>query len=507
MAAPESSKRRATRIPLDYFTRPNLWERRKLVMTLLAVLVAAVWWTSGALLGRQAALHAPAPVAAVHQTWNDQCNACHAAFQPVCGDALPTAWQGGTPLADSLCASCHAAPAHQVAEIKTQVPGCASCHHEHRGEDASLVRVADRSCTECHAAIDQHTDPHTLGGRAAREQLANVTRFDKDHHPAFRSARKDPGRIKFSHFQHMMPGVHEHGRDDRQPMRLSDIRDPQQRERYRRPGQEDDNLVQLECGSCHVPDGGDFGLKQVAGMPHSILPARSTGAYMVPITFENQCRACHVLEYEPRNPASTVLHRQSPEELRRTLRQAYAAEYLAGNPKLLEVFIPSAPLPNQPLAPEAEQAAQRIKDKAGTAEQYLSQAVCGKCHYGPPADQPGLQPVAAADLPAVWFTAALFDHRAHRAIDCRVCHAAAYADDAKASKDAKDVLVPQIDVCLKCHAPHKGSTTDPQGGARFDCVECHRYHNGAAPLAGPGAKSECPAQTMNIEQFHRGTSP
>jgi hypothetical protein len=489
---------------LDYFKRPNLWERRKLVLTLAAVLIAAVWWTAGALLGRQAALHAPAPVASVHQTWNNQCDVCHASFQPVRRDALPTLWQGGTPVADHKCETCHAAAAHQAAEIKTEVPSCASCHHEHRGEEASLLHMADRTCTECHAAIDRHTDPQKLKVQTAHEQVADVTQFDKDHHPAFRSAQTDPGQIIFSHFRHMMPGLREHGEKDKQPpMLLSNI-DPQHRQRYRRTGQKDDDLVQLECSSCHVPDGGDFGLKQVAGMPRSILPARSTGAYMLPITFENQCQACHALQCDPDNPASTVAHRQSPEQLRRTLQESYAAEYFAENPKLFEMFIPPAPLPNQPLVPDAQKAAQFIKKKIETAEQNLK-AVCSHCHRG--ADRPVSQPVAAANLPAVWLRAARFDHRAHRAIDCRACHAAAYADDAKASKDAKDVMIPQIDVCLKCHAPGNGSTTDPQGGARFDCVECHRYHNGAAPLAGPGAKSEYPAQTMNAKQFHEGASP
>jgi hypothetical protein len=89
-------------------------------------------------------------------------------------------------------------------------------------------------------------------------------------------------------------------------------------------------------------------------------------------------------------------------------------------------------------------------------------------------------------------------------MDCRQCHPAAYADAQNPSRESKDVLVPQRDVCLQCHGPPSSSESAAPGGARFDCVECHRYHNGSAPLAGSGAKAESPVRKLTEEEFENG---
>ena len=107
-------------------------------------------------------------------------------------------------------------------------------------------------------------------------------------------------------------------------------------------------------------------------------------------------------------------------------------------------------------------------------------------------------------VPQVWFQHATFDHRAHRALDCRQCHPEAYPDAPQPSRESKDVLIPQRDVCIECHSPPSGSGTAATGGARFDCVECHRYHNGSSPLAGSGAKAGNPARTLSEEEFQIG---
>ena len=86
-------------------------------------------------------------------------------------------------------------------------------------------------------------------------------------------------------------------------------------------------------------------------------------------------------------------------------------------------------------------------------------------------------------------------------MDCRQCHAAAYADAPNPSRESKDVLVPQRDVCLKCHSPPSQSESAAPGGARFDCVECHRYHNGRRHWRAGGAKAESPVRKLNREEF------
>jgi predicted CXXCH cytochrome family protein len=219
---------------------------------------------------------------------------------------------------------------------------------------------------------------------------------------------------------------------------------------------------------------------------------------MLPITYENQCQACHLLYKSP----GVVQHRQTPPEIRAALQRAFAAEYLAGNPELLERFVPPEPLPNaRPAA--GEMVAETIRGKIEIAEKELSQEYCGKCHKLA-GTGPGLQPVVPPHMPQVWLQHAQFAHRAHRAIDCRQCHAAAYADGPNPSRESKDVLIPQRDLCLKCHSPSAQFGAVPAGGARFDCVACHRYHNGSAPLAGSGAQAESPVRTLNLEEFEAG---
>ncbi len=243
----------------------------------------------------------------------------------------------------------------------------------------------------------------------------------------------------------------------------------------------------------------------VAGISQSLLPARLAGDYMLPITYENQCQACHPL-YDKKQPGvlpAIVRHRQTPAEIKQALHREFAEEYLQGDPKLLARLIPPEPLPNV-RPPEAESVERLIQEKVEVAETKLSQEYCGKCHE-PASLSPGLQPVVPTQVPQVWFQHATFDHRAHRAMDCRQCHEAAYADSPHASRQAKDVLIPQRDTCLECHRPPSRSGGASTGGARFDCVECHRYHNGSAPLAGSGAQAESPVRKLSTEEFERGT--
>jgi predicted CXXCH cytochrome family protein len=495
MMTPVTGRQRASRIPLDYFKTVSRWERRKRIATVVAAVAAAAWWTGGTLLSRQnAALHSPGSLASVHHTWESQCSACHADFHPIRDDALGTRWEGGTATSDRKCQACHRGGEHHPLKQGSAAPGCSSCHQEHQGTQASLLRMDDAACTRCHQEIDQH-----LGGKpSSMSSVANVARFDKEHHPEFASAQKDFGHLKFSHYRHVTPGLVNNSGGDKAILTLAGIPDPVQRERYRRPGQSDDSPVQLDCGSCHQVDGGDFKMTGVAGMSQSLLAARSAGGYMLPITYENQCQACHPLYKTP----GVVHHRQSPQELHQDLQRAFAEEYLEGNRELLERFVPPEPLPNSRLAVD-ETVDKTIRGKIETAEKVLSQEYCGKCHE-PVSLGPGLQPVVPPHVPQVWFQRAKFDHRAHRAIDCRECHAAAYADAPNPSRESKDVLIPQRDVCLKCHSPPSQSGSVPIGGARFDCVECHRYHNGSAPFAGSGAEAENPVHKLSAEEFVAG---
>ena len=97
---------------------------------------------------------------------------------------------------------------------------------------------------------------------------------------------------------------------------------------------------------------------------------------------------------------------------------------------------------------------------------------------------PEVEPVR---IRAVWLRHARFDHTAHRAVACIECHADAYSEGQNSSKLASDVLIPNIDNCVRCHAPRDEAVAKPLGGARHDCVECHHYHARDDLLAGKGS--------------------
>lgn len=78
-------------------------------------------------------------------------------------------------------------------------------------------------------------------------------------------------------------------------------------------------------------------------------------------------------------------------------------------------------------------------------------------------------------LPGRWFPHAEFDHDAHRMMTCVECHSGNGVPDIYASRSTGDVLMPQLQLCRKCHArePSIGGNLESAGGA---CLECHIYH-------------------------------
>jgi len=243
---------------------------------------------------------------------------------------------------------------------------------------------------------------------------------------------------------------------------------------------------------------------------------------MLPITYENQCRACHPLdvEPEPNAPAGaarkfTVRHGLQPDELHDSLEQALVARVLAGRPHLLEQPAPGSRMPDKALGPEAAQARKLVDEEVFKAEKilYLGKQTCSECHrYELPQPREMIELIAPGERPKfqvkpsaikeVWFEHAVFDHAAHRALSCRECHAGAFPDaQAGGSTRSRDVLLPSIRTCRQCHVPSRLAYGGTQGGAGFDCTECHRYHNGDAPLQGVGAARRDSGRDHAINQF------
>jgi hypothetical protein len=157
----------------------------------------------------------------------------------------------------------------------------------------------------------------------------------------------------------------------------------------------------------------------------------------------------------------------------------------------------------------------RVKEK----ENYLlaGKTSCGECHLGEAKDGK-LTTIAPVDVPDVWFKHATFNHVSHRAMDCRSCHADAYAKGADGAVDqqgidlattlerkgAEKVMLPALASCRECHAPQHSEGGKLVGGVRHDCTECHTYHHGAEPLQGLGAAARDPRKKGDAQQFLRG---
>lgn len=520
----ETARQRAMRIPLDYYKRLDGLEKWRLWLSALALVVVLGGWLAWgwARSDQVRGTYSPGRVAAVHASWDRDCATCHVEYVPISTrnrNPLTHLLAGPRPAGDVRCVGCHAGPPHHASQREDTTPGCADCHREHRGHDFSLVRLPDSDCTGCHASLSTNV-------RAGHDTRWSdtITGFATDH-PEFRALRSaDPGRLKFNHKRHLAPGQVAHP-DQTNPWTLGKLRKaaPEAYERYRaapwQVDRQDSAPVRLECASCHVRDAGDPG-----GLGDRAAAPRAAGAAMLPVSYEAHCKACHPLTFDPQVKGDTgrplaVPHRLQPDEVRAFLWGAYGTHFLKTNPSLqqrLQALLKEGPRPTVPLpgklGKEEEAARNQIgreaheaslflfKDHVRRGENYLflGKTTCGECHTYEPEDGPP-RTVVPPNVREVWFEHARFNHAAHRAVDCKSCHAGA-----EGSASAKDVLVPGIENCKQCHSPRRQTEHGPVGGVRHDCVECHSYHNGDRPLQGPGAAKRDPERKTDIPGFLRG---
>ena len=495
----ETGKRRAQRIPLDYYKRPDGILRWKLGLSALALVLAMGWWATGLEIRGGGIASSPAgnlryskgPLANVHEAWDARCDACHRPFATIDDKRWSPPGIVSKTTSDHQCQACHAGPAHAATQKASDVKSCAGCHIDHRGRDVSLVRLPDNECTNCHADLGSHRD----GPGSSKPEIANrIASFATDHPPFSneKAGATDPGRLAFNHALHLSPGLSRApgGRDAKT---LAYIADPKLRERYRLKGQADDSPIRLECASCHVADAGDS---------RSGGSGRSSGDTMLSINYENQCKACHALNVDPRSPEVVVPHGLQPAEVTRYLSDAYAGLFLRDNAKLLGQMVPSRPFPGRRLAPEEETVKAQVDGAVAKAESVLygGKTTCLECHN--PGTPAGVKPatIEAPKVPDVWLARSRFDHSAHRGVGCLDCHA-----KAPTSVVSTDILLPGIESCRTCHAPASRSATgEMTGGVRHDCAECHKYHNGDHPLQGRGALAEMGSEPRTLTEFLSG---
>jgi hypothetical protein len=511
----ETSKKRTVRIPLDYYKKPDGLSWWRWVLSFVAVLVATGWaaglnwdfWSASRREARMRQLASHGPLARSHASWDAQCDACHVPFRPIGQASWATPLFGDSRQSNTKCQSCHAAGIHHARQDPQEL-ACARCHHDHQGRDASLVRIADQHCRQCHTDLTAH-----IQGDGPPAVDDTVTRFDgsPDHHPEFRSTGGiDPGHLAFDHARHLTLGM---GGSQSGPIQTLGMIPEPDRGHYKQYAQGKDALIKLDCAACHQLAREDTRSASPSPPPHG------GPAYMLPVTYQNHCRACHPLDFDPSFPTLVIPHPSQPEDVDATLWKTYAAEFLKQNAPLLEERVPPRPMPGRMESPPAGDARQAIGRMVGAAEKILFGAKkCGECHSY---ENSAHEPVAALDrwdpanpvrvtptnIPVVWWRSATFTHSAHRAVDCRVCHERAYPESKGASHQSKDVLLPAVKDCLQCHAPRgrASGANAVTGGAGSDCTECHRYHNGDAALLDLSATPSSPATRLSLEQFLLGT--
>ncbi|MFO1466324.1 MAG: cytochrome c3 family protein [Steroidobacteraceae bacterium] len=337
-----------------------------------------------------------------------KCDTCHAA-----------------PLArvpDERCTQCHGSIQHHVAARsrgRALFAGlrCGSCHVEHL-QRASLAPRDARLCTDCHAG---------LRSKVPGTSLQDVSDF-ANRHPdiAARLPPREMSNLQFSHAVHLDPkGI-----------------------------KASNGYEVLGCQSCHEPN--------------------ASGRQMLPIHMERHCARCHSLQFDEHDPRKTVPH-GSVQGVLDALQAQFIREYLAGGDRPAGEQGRAARRPGGEAGIMSRDEQRRARDWAERQSltiggELISRRVCVQCHRVSRDDR-GWH-VAQVRLRDTWMPMARFDHAAHRATECALCHA-----NALKSRSSQDVLMPRIGTCRTCHGGASES-----GRVESDCGMCHRFH-----LPGRGA--------------------
>jgi hypothetical protein len=499
------------------------WYRGFLALIALVLVVTAIFYFRFSSTARESGFHSSrGEVAFKHSSWNDRCDACHPAAEGEANDF----WNISQRWTELSCEHCHAGPKHHTfpdnsADLKLDRT-CRSCHHDHNGKNFSLVLISDNHCTQCHQNLKQH--PPATGSSIYHETITNFQLSGSGSHPEFR-LMKEPEKynrtLKFSHGLHMTSGltVDSH-RDPKGEKRgawtLADIPDKMQKfyEQFEVSNSEGKKVLQLQCSSCHELDSnlkeqrlfdptftekwqGREGL--ITGTPReSLLPARSEGAYFLPINYEKHCQACHQLDINLKDTEYnlkplTLPHRKQPLELRPILLGHYTDAVTNKQQKAFQAELPERLDPPQPLGSKTISSE---VDRLMFKTEWLTtrgENLCSKCHYGS-YPEGGKEPsnffwtVTPAKIPTIFFEHAKFSHVGHRAMNCADCHPG--KDVPMIEKDLlverEPLALPKIDNCVQCHSPVRSEAGVRLGGVRHGCTDCHRYHNGDDPLQGLG---------------------
>lgn len=366
---------------------------------------------------------------------------------------------------ENRCLKCHV---HHDRHLTTTdfvaAHSCSDCHREHRGNQ--LASPSDDTCATCHNngpritqfALDFNTSASANNSMNSQPQVAaglvafitprptagrtNLFAHFWDGHPDFgvhRAGIPDGNTLKFNHRMHLGETVRLHDRTQGKSRALN-------------------------CSDCHRPD--------------------ATGAYMSRIRFDQHCKSCHSLQFDPVNPEVHLPHgdvsavRATVSSLA-SLQVQYAE--LARRKGIteragIEKFVRDSSEAVKKLLGTngGDELVEKIlfigdprermqpSDRAD-GEKRGFYAGCAYCH------EVGRDPqyeavITRPMIPDRWLLGGRFTHAKHTQVSCVACHSTV-----PQSSRSADINLPHQVSCAACHSP---------GNAAANCATCHSYHMG-----------------------------
>jgi Doubled CXXCH motif (Paired_CXXCH_1) len=477
---------------LDYYTRPSLLRSMRGWLFFFAIVlglaaIPAFYWLKG-----PEKIFNVGPISRAHAPIANDCNACHPnlgqikAKRTEAREILREAyWQR----IDQSCQTCHTGFALHVPNTvnadspatpkAAEASSCTSCHREHLTAN-KMVDPTEANCMACHNRADLMKVSAELGAkipankfpgrkpdglvyfqkqRPAKGYTEVFAQFDKGH-PEFQiheDKLKDPNPLRYNHYRHEQADI---------------------------PPTDKGERLQNNCAFCHKPDNrGNF----------------------QKLTFENNCRTCHAIKFDPNTPGMEIPHGR-PSEVREFLRalDIKYVEYFtkrgdgakarenAGNAirSLIQTYGVASgdgsfgKLETQVfyngVAPSGGNNPFNRNLNLTERAQFTG---CAYCHTVSPA-QANITPVLAKTvIPDRWLVNGEFNHAKHTMMGCVECH-----NTIPKSRETADINIPTQHSCTECH--NSGAK-----GVKNDCNSCHHYH-------APGYKTVMSPNTTDALDVH-----